>query len=169
MEDFTACSGRLAAPKRLPPPRGNFFKTRGTEMKAVNFEEYQKAKNEIIGGIEYKEHTDLKEDGRIVKQYATEKNGTFYEITSNGVTEFWSDKHPDSRRYDGRTSEEIISQYEEVIDYYKKENANLTVLKNEYQRSMNDKSDLVCSLLETVKELKAKLTAIQTLTKEVAA
>jgi len=137
-------------------------------MKAVNYEVYQKAKNEIIGGVEYKEHTSM-EDGRIVKTYATEKNGVFHEITSNGVTEFWSDKHPDSRRYDGRTSEEIISQYEEVIAYYKKENANLTVLKNEYQRSFNDKSVLVCNLLETIKELKAKLTAIQTLTKEVAA
>lgn len=69
-------------------------------MKNVTFAEYQEAKNEIIGGVEYKEYSTLKNDGVISKQFATEYNGTFYEVNDGGRVEFWSDKHPDSRIYD---------------------------------------------------------------------
>ena len=66
-------------------------------MKHVTFAEYQEAKNEIIGGVEYKEYSTLKDGGVISKQYATEHNGTFYEVNLGGRVEFWSDKHADSR------------------------------------------------------------------------
>jgi len=69
-------------------------------MKNVTFAEYQKAKNEIIGGVEYKEYSTLKDGGVISKQYATEHNGTFYEVNDGGRVEFWSDKYPDSLIYD---------------------------------------------------------------------
>jgi len=69
-------------------------------MKHVTFAEYQEAKNEIIGGVEYKEYSTLKDGGVINKQYATEHNGTFYEVNDGGRVEFWSDKHPESRIYD---------------------------------------------------------------------
>ena len=65
----------------------------------VTFEEYQEAKNGIIGGVEYKEYSSLKDGGVISKQYATEQNGTFYEVNDGGRVEFWSDKHPDSCIY----------------------------------------------------------------------
>ena len=68
-------------------------------MKHVTFEEYQTAKHEIIGGVEYKESSSL-EGNTIRKTYATEKNGTFYEVNNAGRVEFWSDKQPDSRIYD---------------------------------------------------------------------
>lgn len=48
-------------------------------MKHVTFAEYQGPKNEIIGGVEYKEYSTLKDGGQV---------------------EFWSDKHPESRIYD---------------------------------------------------------------------
>lgn len=69
-------------------------------MTNATFSEYQSAKNEIIFGIEYKEYSKL-EGNSISKQYVTESNGTFYEVTNTetNVTEFWSDKHADSRYY----------------------------------------------------------------------
>lgn len=77
-------------------------------MKIVSFQEYQAAKLEIIGGVEYEESSMLKSNGRIIKQYITEKNGTFYEATELGLTEFWSDKHSESCYYDDRTREETM-------------------------------------------------------------
>jgi len=80
-------------------------------METVSFEEYQAAKNEIIYGVEYEEITILAST-----RYYCEKNGSFYEVTDNGITEFWSDRHPESRYYDWRSSEEIMAQYEERLD-----------------------------------------------------
>ena len=68
-------------------------------MTHVSFEEYEAAKAEIIGGVHYKEKSTL-EGNAIRKTYATEENGTFYEVNDGGRIEFWSDKHPDSRIYD---------------------------------------------------------------------
>ena len=68
-------------------------------MKHVSFEEYEAAKAEIIGGVQYKEKSELEGDV-IRKTYSTEENGTFYEVNDGGRVEFWSDKHPDSRIYD---------------------------------------------------------------------
>jgi hypothetical protein len=68
-------------------------------MEKVKFSEYLKAKRDIIGGVEYKEHSTL-DGNQIRKTYVTEKNGNFYEVTENGCTEFWSDKHAESRIYE---------------------------------------------------------------------
>ncbi len=84
-------------------------------MTHVTFAEYQEAKNEIIGGVEYEEETQFPNQwGMSSKQYHTVENGTFYEVTDpkTGVVEFWSDKHPDSRYYDSRSKDEIIAQLE---------------------------------------------------------
>lgn len=68
-------------------------------MTHVSFEEYEAAKAEIIGGVQYKEMSTL--EGNVIrKTYTTEENGTFYEVNDGGCIEFWSDKHPDSRIYD---------------------------------------------------------------------
>jgi len=83
--------------------------------KTVSFQEYEAAKAEIIQGVEFKEYTALK-DYKICKIYATKKNGVFYEILENGIVEFWSDKHYESRYFDDRTREEIIEQYEKSLD-----------------------------------------------------
>jgi hypothetical protein len=77
-------------------------------MKKATFEEYLQAKNDIITGHEYTEYSNMDEYGRIHKQYATEHNGTFYEINDSGKIEFWSDKHADSRIYEERTPEKDI-------------------------------------------------------------
>lgn len=68
-------------------------------MLHVNFSEYQEAKNEIISGKEFKEDSQLQEDGRIFKTYSTE-DGNFFEINDNGRIEFWSTKYSESRIYD---------------------------------------------------------------------
>lgn len=83
-------------------------------MKTVSFKEYEDAKGEIIFGVEYKEDSIFPNQyGNMSKTYSTIENGNFYEVTdpNTGITEFWSDKHPTSRYYDGRTREEIIEQY----------------------------------------------------------
>lgn len=84
-------------------------------MQHVTFAEYQKAKNEIICGIEYKEESIFPNQwGMMSKTYSTESNGNFYEVTDpkTGVTEFWSDKHPASRYYDPRTSADTTAKPE---------------------------------------------------------
>ena len=131
--------------------------------KTVTFREYEDAKLEIISGVEYKEYSEMKEDGRFTKQYATENNGTFYEVTDNGITEFWSDKHSASRYYDSRSREEIIDQYEDIISKLQKENARMAVERGEYRRSMNDNGLMVIALRKKVKELEEKLAAINAL------
>ena len=75
-------------------------------MKYVSFSEYQAAKNEILYGNKYVEDSALYDNGVCNKQYATENNGTFYQVNDNGIVEFWSDKYPDSRYLDNRTQEE---------------------------------------------------------------
>lgn len=68
-------------------------------MTHVSFEEYEAAKAEIIGGVQYKENSTL--EGTVIrKTYTTEENGTFYEVNDGGRVEFWSDKHPETRIYD---------------------------------------------------------------------
>jgi len=140
-------------------------------MATVSFEEFENAKLEIIRGVEYHEDTSTTDYGTTSKTYSTEKNGTFYEVTDPnkpGVIEFWSTKHPESRFYDDRSRDEIKAYYEEIIANYKKENAQLAVLKNEYQRAMNDNHEMVTALMKTVEDLKVKLVAIKALTHEVA-
>lgn len=84
-------------------------------MTFVTFKEYQEAKNEIIGGVEYKEETRFPNQwGMMSKQYGTEKNGTFYEVTdpNTGIVEFWSDKDSKSRYYN--TQPEAATEPEEA-------------------------------------------------------
>jgi len=111
-------------------------------MKTVNFEEYQKAKNEIIEGVVYKENT-REENGRIIKSYISEKDQIFHEIMSNGIVEFWSDKHSESRYYDDRTVEEKIKAYEEKIAGLVVENRELTeALESEKEKLEEAQDDL---------------------------
>ena len=87
-------------------------------MKTVSFKEYEDAKLEVIKGVEWNEDTlNPNPYGMSSKTYSTIKNGNFYEVTDpkTGITEFWSDKQPASRYYDGRTREEIIAQYEDRL------------------------------------------------------
>jgi hypothetical protein len=90
-------------------------------MRTVSFEEYQAAKNEIIYGVEYKAVSLLAST-----RYSTGKNGSFYEVTENGIVEFWSDRHPESRYYDARPSEEIIAQNEERLAAARQEKGRAT-------------------------------------------
>jgi len=78
-------------------------------MQLVNFQTYQEAKNQIIYGLEFKEYSTL-ENGYIRKQYATVTNGTFYEVTDTDthITEFWSDKYPNSRYYSDLAPEKDV-------------------------------------------------------------
>ena len=78
-------------------------------MQLATFEEYQQAKNQIIYGTEFKEYSTL-ENGQIRKQYATIENGTFYEVTDTDthITEFWSDKYPNSRYYNDSIPENDV-------------------------------------------------------------
>ena len=78
-------------------------------MQLVNFQEYQEAKNQILFGTEFKEYSTL-ENGYIRKQYATIENGTFYEVTDTDthITEFWSDKQPNSRYYSDKTPNQEV-------------------------------------------------------------
>jgi len=126
-------------------------------MKTVTLKEYEEAKGEIINGVEYKENTRILEDGRISKSYATEKNGVFYEITCNGITEFWSDKHSESRRFDGRSREEIISQYEEKLQCKSDEIISLEKKCNDYLNGMNENASLLINARMKIKELEEKL------------
>ena len=74
-------------------------------MKTATFAEYQEAKHDIIGGVEFKEYTAL--NGKAMsKQYAVANGQFFYEINDNGITEFWSSKYGESRKYDDRTGNE---------------------------------------------------------------
>ncbi|MGP8313309.1 hypothetical protein ACG0Z4_20855 [Enterocloster aldenensis] len=71
-------------------------------MDKATFAEYEAAKFEIIGGVEYKEETQFPNQwGMMSKQYHTAENGNFYESMdpNTGIVEFWSDKHPESRYY----------------------------------------------------------------------
>lgn len=76
-------------------------------MKAVTFSEYEAAKLEIIKGKDFKEYADMDEYGRNHKTYCCEDGSTFWEVTENGVTEFWSTKHSESRKYVAVQEEEI--------------------------------------------------------------
>lgn len=71
-------------------------------MAKATFTEYEAAKFEIIGGVEYEEETQFPNQwGMMSKQYHTAENGNFYESMdpNTGIVEFWSDKHPESRYY----------------------------------------------------------------------
>lgn len=69
-------------------------------MKKATFSEYQEAKAEVMKGGECKEYADTDEYGRVHKTICCEDGNNFYEVTENGVTEFWSTKHSESRKYE---------------------------------------------------------------------
>ena len=132
-------------------------------MMTVTFQEYENAKAEIIQGVEWKEFTNFpNQSGMMSKTYCTENSGNFYEVTdpNTRITEFWSDKHSRSRYYDGRTREEIIAQYEDKLAAIERENARLTVERNQFLRNWNDSGLLIDALQKTNIELKDKLSAI---------
>lgn len=136
-------------------------------MKTVSFKEYEDAKFEIIRGVEWhEENTNPNQYGMNSRTYSTEENGNFYEVTDphTGITEFWSDKHSESRYYDRRTREEVIAQYEEIIAGLKKEITQLAVAKTTYQKGMNENADMIAALTKTNIELKEKLAAIKAMT-----
>lgn len=67
-------------------------------MEYVLSEEYKRAKEEIIGNVEYSVHSTVSR-GITVIQYNTEENGSFYEADECGYVKFWSDKNPAIRSY----------------------------------------------------------------------
>lgn len=69
-------------------------------MKKATFSEYQEAKAEVMKGGECREYDDTDEYGRLHKTICCEDGNNFYEVTENGVTEFWSTKHSESRKYE---------------------------------------------------------------------
>ncbi len=69
-------------------------------MKKATFSEYQEAKAEVMKGGECREYADIDEYGRLHKTICCEDGNNFYEVTENGITEFWSTKHSASRKYE---------------------------------------------------------------------
>lgn len=69
-------------------------------MRKATFEEYTKAKQEIMNGGACKECASTDKYGREYKVICCENGGIFWEFTENDVTEFWSTKHSDSRKYE---------------------------------------------------------------------
>ncbi len=69
-------------------------------MKKATFSEYQEAKAEVMKGGECREYADTDEYGRLHKTICCEDGNNFYEVTENGITEFWSTKHSASRKYE---------------------------------------------------------------------
>lgn len=68
-------------------------------MKKATYEEYVAAKAEVMNGGSCKEYNDTDEYGRVHKTICCEDGSNFYEVTENGITEFWSTKHAESRKY----------------------------------------------------------------------
>ena len=87
-------------------------------MERVSLAEYEAAKLEIIKGREYKEYTDMDEYGRNHKTFCCKDGNTFWEITENGVTEFWSTKHSESRKYVAEAQKEEPKNAEERKKVY---------------------------------------------------
>ncbi len=69
-------------------------------MKKATFGEYTEAKGIIMRGGECEEYVHTDEYGRVHKTICCKDGGTFWEVTENDVTEFWSTKYPDSRKYE---------------------------------------------------------------------
>ncbi|RZT00934.1 hypothetical protein [Cuneatibacter caecimuris] len=69
-------------------------------MKKATFQEYTEAKKEIMAGGECKEYTSTDEYERFHKVICCEDGNNFWEVTWNEVTEFWSTKYPESRKYE---------------------------------------------------------------------
>lgn len=68
-------------------------------MERVTFKEYEAAKAAVLYGKEFEETSSM-ENNVIFKRYVCKDgSGTFYERTENGVTEFWSTEHSESREY----------------------------------------------------------------------
>lgn len=120
-------------------------------MKKATFKEYEAAKAEIIGGVEYREHSELGEDNVIRKTYSTKENGTFYEVNDGGRIEFWSDKHPESRVYDENERETAPRHYgNDLADKIRAEHTGRNELSN-FEKFVVD-----CGYkYETEEELKA--------------
>lgn len=88
-------------------------------MQRVTFEEYTKAKKEIMDDgacVEY-ERTD--NYGRKYKTILCERGGIFWEVTEGDTTEFWSTKHPDSRKYEERELVMNMGTNVSDVDYQK--------------------------------------------------
>ena len=83
-------------------------------MKKATFSEYQEAKAEVMKGGECREYTDTDEYGRVHKTICCEDGNNFYELTANGVTEFWSTKHSESRKYEEPQGEHQEAAQEEA-------------------------------------------------------
>lgn len=87
-------------------------------MKKATFQEYTEAKKEIMSGGECKEYASTDEYGRNHKTICCENGEAFWEVTENDVTEFWSTKHPDSRKYEAeRELATNVGTNMEEVDY----------------------------------------------------
>lgn len=85
-------------------------------MKRATFKEYEEAKLEIIRGKEYKEDANMDEYGINRKTYFCEDGSTFWEVTENGITEFWSTVHSESRKYEQPEYKPVHEEKEELSE-----------------------------------------------------
>ena len=85
-------------------------------MARATFQEYEAAKLEVINGKEFKEYSEMDEYGRNHKTYCCINGGTFWEVTENGVTEFWSTIQPNSRYYEQPEYKPVHEEKEEFSE-----------------------------------------------------
>ena len=118
-------------------------------MTTVPYDEYQKAMDEIIKGCSSCKIYTNRFDKGYSKQYVKENSGTFHEIVyDDGLVEFWSDKHPAKRIYDGRMPEEVKEKYkneaigilENLIECLKEGSEEFS---NIYKDQMKDFDDII--------------------------
>lgn len=82
-------------------------------MERVTLKEYEAAKAAVLYGKEYEETSNM-ENNVIHKQYVCKDgSGTFYERTEDGVTEFWSTEHSESRIYVDKVAEKPAHEEKE--------------------------------------------------------
>lgn len=89
-------------------------------MERVTFKEYEAAKAAVLYGKEYKETSNM-ENNVIHKQYVCKDgSGIFYERTENGVTEFWSTEHSESRIYADKVEDKPETEEKEELSENRK-------------------------------------------------
>lgn len=89
-------------------------------MERVTFKEYEAAKAAVLYGKEYEETSSM-ENNVIHKQYVCKDgSGIFYERTEDGVTEFWSTEHSESRIYIDRIDEKPANEEKEELSESRK-------------------------------------------------
>jgi len=100
-------------------------------METTAYEQYERAKNDIIYGKEFEEDSRF-EDGVFKKCYSCKDgSGMFWERTFDGITEYWSTKQGVSLYWDQKSRRELrnerdlltakIYDMEDIIDQLRRE------------------------------------------------